>query len=61
MAHPGKVAICLGSDGSQMEGNDSEAARLAVAQGLNVKVAFTLSHSHQFSVSSAESFYLCSV
>jgi hypothetical protein len=38
MANPGKVAICLGSDGSQMEGNDSEAARLAVAQGLNVKV-----------------------
>ena len=38
IAHPGKVAICLGSDGSQMEGNDSEAARLAVAQNLNVKV-----------------------
>jgi transketolase len=38
MANPGKVAICLGSDGSQMEGNDAEAARLCVAQKLNVKV-----------------------
>jgi transketolase len=38
MANPGKVTICLGSDGSQMEGNDAEAARLAVAQNLNVKV-----------------------
>eukprot|EP01064_Diplonema_japonicum_P014085 TRINITY_DN2160_c2_g1_i1.p1 TRINITY_DN2160_c2_g1~~TRINITY_DN2160_c2_g1_i1.p1 ORF type:complete len:664 (+),score=215.48 TRINITY_DN2160_c2_g1_i1:51-1994(+) len=38
MANPGKVAICLGSDGSQQEGNDAEAARLAVAKGLNVKV-----------------------
>ena len=45
MANPGKVAICLGSDGSQMEGNDSEAARLAVAQGLNVKVPFLWAHS----------------
>jgi transketolase len=44
MANPGKVAICLGSDGSQMEGNDSEAARLAVAQGLNVKVACLHTH-----------------
>jgi transketolase N-terminal domain/subunit len=38
MANPGKIAICLGSDGSQMEGNDAEAARLCVAQNLNVKV-----------------------
>uniref|UniRef100_B8HK66 Transketolase domain protein n=1 Tax=Cyanothece sp. (strain PCC 7425 / ATCC 29141) TaxID=395961 RepID=B8HK66_CYAP4 len=38
MAHPGKVAFCLGSDGSQQEGNDAEAARLAVAQHLNVKL-----------------------
>lgn len=30
--------FCLGSDGSQQEGNDAEAARLAVAQGLNVKL-----------------------
>ena len=33
-----KVLFCLGSDGSQQEGNDAEAARLAVAQGLNVKL-----------------------
>jgi transketolase len=38
MANPGKAVICLGSDGSQMEGNMNEAARLAVAANLNVKV-----------------------
>ncbi len=38
MAEAAKVVFCLGSDGSQMEGNSAEAARLAVAQGLNVKV-----------------------
>lgn len=38
MAHPDKVVICLGSDGSQMEGNDAEAARIAVSQKLNVKL-----------------------
>jgi transketolase len=38
IANPGKVVFCLGSDGSQQEGNDAEAARLAVAQGLNVKL-----------------------
>jgi transketolase len=38
MANPGKVVICLGSDGSQQEGNDAEAARLAVAKNLNVKL-----------------------
>ncbi|MEM9156147.1 MAG: transketolase C-terminal domain-containing protein [Cyanobacteria bacterium P01_F01_bin.33] len=38
MANPGKAAFCLGSDGSQQEGNDAEAARLAVAQHLNVKL-----------------------
>ncbi len=38
MANPGKTLFCLGSDGSQQEGNDAEAARLAVAQGLNVKL-----------------------
>eukprot|EP00942_MAST-04A_sp_MAST-4A-sp1_P011722 g11722.t1 len=38
MANPDKIVFCLGSDGSQMEGNDAEAARLAVAQNLNVKV-----------------------
>ncbi len=38
IANPGKAVILLGSDGSQMEGDDAEAARLAVAQRLNVKV-----------------------
>ena len=38
MAHPGQAVILLGSDGSQMEGDNAEAARLAVAQDLNVKV-----------------------
>ncbi|KAG2061108.1 thiamine diphosphate-binding protein [Suillus hirtellus] len=38
MANKGKVVFCLGSDGSQQEGNDAEAARLAVAQNLNVKL-----------------------
>jgi transketolase len=38
MANAGKATICLGSDGSQQEGDDSEAARLAVAKNLNVKI-----------------------
>jgi transketolase len=38
MANPGKAVVMLGSDGSQMEGDDAEAARLAVAQQLNIKV-----------------------
>jgi transketolase len=38
MANPGKTVFCLGSDGSQQEGNDAEAARLAVAQHLSVKL-----------------------
>jgi len=38
MAHPDKVVFVLGSDGSQQEGNDAEAARLAVAQKLNIKL-----------------------
>lgn len=38
IANPDSVVFMLGSDGSQMEGNDAEAARLAVAQGLNVKL-----------------------
>ena len=37
-AHPDKILFLFGSDGSQMEGNDAEAARLAVAQRLNVKL-----------------------
>ena len=38
IANPDKCVFMLGSDGSQMEGNDAEAARLAVAKGLNVKL-----------------------
>ena len=38
MANPDKAVFVFGSDGSQMEGNDAEAARFAVAQNLNVKV-----------------------
>lgn len=38
LANPGKAVVLLGSDGSQMEGDDAEAARLAVAKHLNIKV-----------------------
>ena len=38
MANPGKAVIVLGSDGAQMEGDNAEAARLSVAQNINVKV-----------------------
>ncbi|MDI1278115.1 transketolase C-terminal domain-containing protein [Methylobacter sp.] len=38
IANPSKALFCLGSDGSQQEGNDAEAARLSVAQNLNVKL-----------------------
>jgi len=38
MANPGKSVVVLGSDGSQMEGDNAEAARLAVGKTLNVKV-----------------------
>ena len=38
LANRGKTVFCLGSDGSQQEGNDAEAARIAVAQKLNVKL-----------------------
>ncbi|MEM1209964.1 MAG: transketolase C-terminal domain-containing protein [Planctomycetota bacterium] len=37
-SHPGKAVLCFGSDGSQQEGDDAEAARIAVSQKLNVKV-----------------------
>ena len=36
-ANPGSAVVMFGSDGSQMEGNNGEAARLAVANDLNVK------------------------
>ncbi|KIY43817.1 Thiamin diphosphate-binding protein [Fistulina hepatica ATCC 64428] len=38
MGNPGKTVFCLGSDGSQQEGDDAEAARIAVARNLNVKL-----------------------
>jgi len=38
LANPGKTVFCLGSDGSQQEGNDAEAARLAVANHINIKL-----------------------
>jgi transketolase len=38
LANPEKTVFMLGSDGAQQEGDDAEAARLAVAQNLNVKV-----------------------
>jgi len=38
LAHRDKTVFLFGSDGSQMEGDDAEAARLAVAQRLNVKL-----------------------
>ncbi|MCU0304531.1 MAG: hypothetical protein MUC56_10790 [Thermoanaerobaculales bacterium] len=38
MANPGVAVVCFGSDGSQQEGNDAEAARIAVAQRLAVKL-----------------------
>lgn len=38
MANPGQAVMMFGSDGAEQEGDDAEAARLAVAQHLNVKV-----------------------
>ncbi|KAJ5620525.1 Transketolase N-terminal [Penicillium lagena] len=38
MANRDKAVFMLGSDGSQQEGNDAEAARIAVAKNLNVKL-----------------------
>ena len=38
LANPGKAVVVLGSDGSQMEGDNAEAARLAVAKRLNIKI-----------------------
>ncbi len=35
---PEKTVVMFGSDGSQMEGDNAEAARYAVARGLNVKL-----------------------
>jgi transketolase len=38
LREPDKTVILFGSDGSQQEGNDAEAARFAVANNLNVKL-----------------------
>lgn len=38
LAQPDRMVCCFSSDGSQMEGNTSEAARMAVAQKLAVKL-----------------------
>ena len=38
LANPGKAVIMFGSDGSQMEGDNAEAARLAVGKRINIKV-----------------------
>jgi transketolase len=38
LANPGKSVVLLGSDGSQMEGDNAEAARLCVAKQINIKV-----------------------
>ena len=38
IAHPDKTIMLFGSDGSQQEGTSGEAARLAVARRLNVKL-----------------------
>jgi transketolase len=38
MANPGNAVVLLGSDGSQMEGDDAEAARLTIAQQLSIKL-----------------------
>jgi len=37
-AHPDKIVVLFGSDGSQQEGGDAEAARYAVARKLNIKL-----------------------
>ena len=38
LADKSRCVFMLGSDGSQQEGDNAEAARLAVAQDLNVKI-----------------------
>lgn len=38
VANPDKRVVLFGSDGSQQEGDDAEAARQAVAMGLNIKL-----------------------
>ncbi len=38
LANPDRIVVMFGSDGSQQEGGDAEAARYAVAQNLNIKL-----------------------
>ncbi|MDX9971515.1 MAG: transketolase C-terminal domain-containing protein [FCB group bacterium] len=38
MANPDKAVVVFGSDGAQMEGDDAEAARTAVAKNINIKL-----------------------
>ncbi len=38
LAHPDRILFLFGSDGSQQEGNDAEAARLAVARQIEIKL-----------------------
>lgn len=38
LANPGRAVVVYGSDGSQQEGDDAEAARFTVAHSLNVKL-----------------------
>ena len=38
LANPDRIVVLFGSDGSQQEGGDAEAARYAVAQNLNIKL-----------------------
>ena len=55
LANPGKAVLLFGSDGSQMEGNDAEAARLAVGHELNVKL---LIDDNDITISGAPSQYM---
>ena len=38
LANPGKTVVMFGSDGSQQEGNNAEAARFAVANNVAIKL-----------------------
>jgi len=38
LANPGRTVVVFGSDGSQQEGNNAEAARLAVARNIPIKL-----------------------
>jgi transketolase len=55
LANPGKAVLLFGSDGSQMEGNDAEAARFAVAHKLDVKL---LVDDNDITISGAPSQYM---